>query len=164
MSAEICVEAIGVAVTAAGVYVAWKGLFYLGDQVKKAADANKTGNLMLVLTLEQGVINARVELARASKEALDLTSQQAPQKFIDSANMFLEERVENYLNSLDRLCACIVRGYVDDIEYRQDYRDTLKETIAKHPTRFDAATRHRNIIKLHSAWADDLHVSKKAIG
>lgn len=138
-----------------GVVVAAFGLWYLAAQVKKAADANRTASVMLVLTLEQAVSDNREKLAAVALKALDPKLQSAPESERKAAKLALDERVEEYLNSVDRLCACIIRKHVDEAEYRQDYRNTIIEIVKDYEERFRANSRHRNIIKVHHAWSDD---------
>jgi len=64
------------------------------------------------------------------------------------------EAQENYLNSLDRLCFCVLRNKFSEDELRADYRDVVKRAIEDFPGQFTAASPFRNILKLHNKWAD----------
>jgi len=71
------------------------------------------------------------------------------------AQLRYDERKEQYLNAADRLCACIVRGEVDENQYRQDYRPWIGEIVKQHADKLGPDTRHRNIMKIHNAWSED---------
>lgn len=139
----------------AGVVVAAAGLYYLARQVKKAADANRTSNVMLILTLEQTVSANREKLATAAVKMKDAADRKSPDAEIETARLAYEERIEEYLNSVDRLCACIVRKYVDEEEYRKDYRNGIMDIVKQHKNKLGPDTRHRNILKVHAAWSED---------
>lgn len=44
--------------------------------------------------------------------------------------LVFNEARENYLNSMDRLCACILRGQFPEEEYRKDYRNWVNEIMS----------------------------------
>lgn len=123
---------------------------------EQAAEANKISGLMAVLSLESALSEARFQLstsaARRSAAAGDasLTAEQ-----LRSINEFHEERIEQYLNSADRICACIRRGYVDEEQYRKDYRSWIAEIISHHKARFGPDTRHQNVLHVHNRWSQD---------
>ena len=59
---------------------------------------------------------------------------------------------QEYFNTLDRLCFCILKGYVQDKDWRAEYREVLRQTIARHEKDFLAASPYRNIITLSDKW------------
>ena len=145
---ELFVAFLGILVAAAGVWVANKQLGRAVDSIREAVAANRTASLMAVLSIEQLVADARVRFEDANHQLrIDPTS---------AATIELQEaRREQFLNAVDRLCACIRKGYVDEDEYKADYRDMVFEIVATYPALFAADTDHRHIKHVHDAWKDE---------
>ena len=147
--AIIAVTAIGSLGTAAGALLVWRQLTAMVAEQRISA-------LMAVLTLEESISRARGELSDAAAEAARIANDQSMNDVsLKIAKARYEEKTEQYLNTMDRLCACIVRGLVDEETYRQDYRPGLAEIVKQHAQRFGPDTRHRNILKVHQAWSED---------
>lgn len=75
-------------------------------------------------------------------------------EILDSASLYLDECIENYLNGLDRLCFCIIKEYFDNDEMKIEYRHVINDAVKENPTYFQQASKHRNIKKIHEKWAD----------
>lgn len=142
--------------TIGGAIIAAFGLFFIHKQIKEAVRSNRMSSLMAVLSLEESIAKARLDLstmaADRAKAALDLSKTPDELKVI---NQFYEERIEQYLNVTDRLCTCIRRKYVDEDQYRRDYRKWIDEVVSKHKDRFGVDTRHHNIRHVHEKWSQD---------
>jgi hypothetical protein len=137
--------------------IAIKTLKQLVQQVTIAATANSIDQLNALLILEQDMSGRRarlveihVDLDRIQKSEAYKTDTTILEPIIRQFN----EAQENYLNSLDRLCFCILRGKFSDDELRADYRDVVKRAIEDFPTHFTAASPFRNVLKIHNKWAD----------
>ncbi len=135
------------------------------NSLRVGVEANKTSNLMAVLALEEGLARSRAELSDAAREAAliaDEESEAADETTgLKLAKLRYDEKKEQYLNAADRLCACIIRGYVDEETYRQDYRPAIAEIVSQHRDRLGPDTRHRNILKVNDAWAQDKSAREK---
>lgn len=151
-------------VRGASLIVAILAALGLYKQIKHAAESLKTSSLMAVLALEDALAQrrsdlaeAQVEVARFAHEMDSMTpdAKSAAQALLNILQLRASERLEQYLNTLDRLCACIVRGNVDEEIYRQDYRGGVQDIVNGHADRFGANTRHPNVVKVHVAWRDD---------
>ena len=59
---------------------------------------------------------------------------------------------ENYFNSLDRLCFCFERNYVNEEDWCPEYRNLLKDTIAAYPDDFNEASPYRHIKNINKRW------------
>ncbi len=142
---DVLVGLLGVVVAAAAVYVAYKQLSRMVDGIHEAIAANRTASLMAVLSIEQMIVEARVRFEDAN-HALEKNG-------ADPALIELQEtRREQYLNAIDRLCACIRNGHVDEAEYKADFRDTIFELVDTYAALFAANTNHRHIKHVHDAW------------
>lgn len=126
-----------------------------------AAQANKNANLVTVLTMENSLWSARLRVAEAATQQMDAARRhkeedsETSDQLLKNAQLVYDEAKEQYLNVLDRLCACIVRGFVDEEVYRRDYRELIAETIRDHAPAFQVGTRHYNVVTVHEAWRDD---------
>ena len=53
---------------------------------------------------------------------------------------------------MDRLCYCIDRKYIEDKDWRAEYRNLLKDTIDNYPDDFNAASPYKNLLKINQEW------------
>ncbi|MED3311232.1 hypothetical protein COK59_04705 [Bacillus thuringiensis] len=126
----------------------------MAQSVDEAVKANALSTLNTVLTLEENVRRGRERLASATNEVKKLSAN--PSKVeVDFAEKSLNEAIENYLSSLDRLCACIRRNYVPEGEYRKDYREGIKTTIRNYTSHFGPGNPYINIVKLNDKWSEE---------
>lgn len=159
--ATIVISFVSVIVATTGIYLIYRQLQAMVASIQIAIDDNKNSNLMTVLALEESVSKCRVAMSEAAVKAA-LIADDEKRKNITEASIALtlaklqyDEKTEQYINALDRLCSCIVRGYIDEEQYRQDYRNGIAETIKNHKEFFGADTRHHNILAVHTAWSQD---------
>jgi hypothetical protein len=61
--------------------------------------------------------------------------------------------IENWLNSVDRLCFCILRNYFPEKDWKVEYRDFVKEIIQSFEYKFRADTKYPNILELNKKWS-----------
>lgn len=128
----------------------------MAQSVDEAVKANSLSTLNTVLTLEENVRRGRERLASATNEVNKLSANQNPSKVeVDFVGKSLNEAIENYLSSLDRLCACIRRNYVPEDEYRRDYREGIKTTIRNYASHFGPGNPYINIVKLNDKWSEE---------
>ncbi|KON88016.1 hypothetical protein AF332_15100 [Sporosarcina globispora] len=129
---------------ASSILIAQQQLKSMAQSVEQAARANS----LTVLTLEEATRRSREKLA-------DISTKVESYKDVELAKKAINEAIENYLNSLDRLCACIRRGHVPEDEYRKDYRDVIKQTIKNYKSYFGPGTSFTNILKLNEKWSEE---------
>lgn len=120
---------------------------------EEAVKSNRISGLGTFLEVENQIINSRRELTKASLNVLALKDK-GKQDELDSASLYLDECIENYLNGLDRLCFCIIKEYFDNDEMKIEYRHVINDAVKENPTYFQQASKHRNIKKIHEKWAD----------
>jgi hypothetical protein len=154
----------GVVVTAIGLGLVVVQLRRGAKELELSGEANKNSNLMAVLALESSLSDARSKLAEVASQMALIANESKDNEgeepvALTIVRLHYNERVEQYLNSADRLCACIIRGYVCETQYRQDYRPWISEIVKKHVDRLGPDTRHRNILKVNEAWSEDRNVS-----
>lgn len=144
ISAVIALIMLGVAISQ---------LNKLRIQVQEAVKSNRISELGTFLEVENQIKNSRRELTKASLNVLTLKDK-GRQDELDSASLYLDECIENYLNGLDRLCFCIIKEYFDNDDMKIEYRHVINDAVEKNPTYFQQASKHRNIKKIHEKWAD----------
>ena len=142
------------AIIAAIVYYAQ--LKKMNESVKTAADANSIATLNAVINLEKTITDNRNRLSQTAAEVSKLSSDTDTQHKQTVILVFNEAR-ENYLNSMDRLCACIIRGQIPEVDYRKDYINAINEIVThkNYNELMGVGTRYRNIVKLYEKWADE---------
>lgn len=66
-------------------------------------------------------------------------------------NMRMAGAVQNYLNALDRLCACVLRGLFDEDHAKDDYQEFISGAIATYAGEITSDKR-RNVYALAVRW------------
>jgi len=65
-----------------------------------------------------------------------------------------EEAKESYLNAIERLASCILKGQFPEAEMKTSYRGYIASTIKEFEDRFRAGTDYPRILELHQKWRD----------
>lgn len=154
-----------VIITGGGVIAAFVSLQQLVSQVKAAVDANRINRLIALLTLEETIADRRIRLTEICFETTQISEEiehlkqeskdatPANQK-MKSAKLKYEEAKQLYLNSLDRLCYCLLKGLLLEEELRADYRNYINDTVKQFEQDFSSATcPYRNIKEIYEKWA-----------
>jgi hypothetical protein len=122
-------------------------------QLKSLADSSRLSGLGAVLAMESE-INSRGEsldefsfkFERAIKDG------SIPSDQIELYEGRVLALTDTYLNSVDRLAFCILRGYLPEKDWRGEYELLLKTLLSDGglPT----AKNFDNIVRLHAKWND----------
>lgn len=64
----------------------------------------------------------------------------------------LDSAIENWLNSVDRLCYCIKNNYLTEKDWKAEYRDYIVEIVKKHENKFGESSRYTNIKDINTKW------------
>ncbi len=67
---------------------------------------------------------------------------------------FVNTTKESYFNAMDRLCFCIQKGYVDENEYRPEYRDMIKDTVKSFESDFRPGSPYNHIKQINDKWRE----------
>lgn len=123
------------------------------SEVKISAKNHRLEHLKVVLEIETQMNERKLELDKASKEVrqYDLRNDKS-EEAEEILSDFYESAKENYLNSLDRLCFCIDKKYLEDKDWRVEYRNALLQAIQMFPEDFAEASPYKNIKKVNSLW------------
>lgn len=134
------------------LWVAIRQLSKVASQIEIAARANSISQLSALLNLEQQIADRRLELSKAGI-ALSQAKGKGVEEF-DAAQLRYNEAKEVYLNSLDRLCFCVLKDLLHDDDIRLEYRDLIKSTVQMFADDFSLSSPYRNIRKVYDKWAD----------
>lgn len=72
---------------------------------------------------------------------------------IKSAQMKMRGAIQNYLNSLDRYCSCVLRRIVPQKSSKLEYKSVLDDAVIKFQEYVPEFDKHfPNIVKLRARW------------
>jgi len=134
------------------LWIAIRQLSKVASQIEVAAKANSLSQLSALLNLEQQIADRRLELSKAGIAIAQVRG--SPGEEFDSAKLRFNEAKEMYLNSLERLCFCVLRDLFHDDDIRLEYRDVIRAALTDFASDFGDASPYRNIRKVHNRWAD----------
>lgn len=137
-------------IAAVGVFVAYIQLRGLKKQITLAVNNQTRESLKIVLEIETQLNARKLEFDKANKsflESKDDNERECISAFIDTTK-------ESYFNALDRLCFCIQKGYVDENEYRPEYRDMIKDTVKQYESDFGPGSAYNHIKQINEKWKE----------
>lgn len=131
------------------VFVAWRQLRNLNNSFNMSAM-----NAVISLEAEMNKRDQRVNEIALEIQKLNF-SPPSPitTSLISFHNNQLTAAIESYLNALDRFCYCIVRDYLREDDWREEYRELIIQTVNTNPTFFGINTTYRNINTLFTRWS-----------
>ena len=147
------IAALGTAVAAViGLVIARGQLKSINDQIKIAVSNQKVESLKIVLEIETQMNSRKLEFDKASKQVRESRAVNASDEVMEILEDYFNSVKESYFNSMDRLCYCIDRKYIEDKDWRAEYRNLLKDTIDDYPDDFNAASPYKNLLKINQEW------------
>lgn len=117
-----------------------------------ASKDQKLNSLQIVLEIESQMNNRKVEFDKTAKEIRE--NKDNPDK-LEILKDYFNSAKENYFNSLDRLCFCILKKYLLDREWKADYRNLLLKTIETYESDFGEASPYKNLKELNRQWQSE---------
>jgi molecular chaperone GrpE (heat shock protein) len=126
------------------------GLCFVVVQLFQANKQLKGTTLTNVLSLEAEMnsrkekidnINHEIEMLNADKK-LTAEMQNIHEKSLEAA-------IENFLNSVERLCFCIKKGYLNEKEWKAEYRDLITGVVKTFEDKFGKSSKYTNIIDIN---------------
>lgn len=135
------------------------GLYQLRQlviQVKAAVDANRLSQLDALLQIERNLADSRNVLKKAGLKLVSYKENDTVSKNdFEVAVMDFNEAKQTHFNALDRLCATILSGLLDETQLRPEYRDYISDLVKEYPEDFGTTTPYRSVMKLYNTWADN---------
>jgi len=109
-------------------------------------------SLMAVLEIETQMNERKVRLDDCSARIKQGHADKVPKENMAILAGSFEAALEDYLNAMDRLCYCMLHGYLEDKDWRAEYRNYLNNAVKEFPNKFNEASPYRNIKKLNEKW------------
>lgn len=145
---------ISLVISVIGLPIAFSQIHNLKEQIKIQKENQRTESLKLVLEIETQITAMKMEFDKTSRQIREnkniLTDCQR-----DILSDFFDTAKENYFNALDRLCFCFEKNYVDEKDWRVEYRNVLKNTIDSYPNDFNEASPYRHIKNINKKWQEE---------
>lgn len=138
-----------------GILIAWRQLGKIQDQLKIAVSNQKVDSLKIVLEIETQMNSRKLEFDKASKQVREASLNKDTDEKMDILKDYFHATKESYFNSLDRLCYCIDKNYIDDKDWKSEYRNMLHETIVEYTDDFNEASPYNNIKNINRKWQQE---------
>lgn len=129
-----------------GILAGWIAWLQLG----KIINNQKVYAVKLVLELENRVNKYKSVLDSKNfkiKEILDKSKKN--EKSLEILTQARNIAKEDYFNALDRLCFCLVKGYLPEAEWKIEYKDMIINVVEKNADMFALNSPHTNIKKVY---------------
>lgn len=137
-------------IAAVGIWLAFSQLRGLKKQVELAVSNQAKDSLKIVLEIETQLNARKLEFDKANKDLLEATGDREREIILS----FIDTTRESYFNAMDRLCFCIQKGYVDENEYRPEYRDMIRDTVREFEVYFGAGSPYNHIKQINDRWKE----------
>jgi hypothetical protein len=142
----------GIAGALAAFCAVWQ-IPQIKNELKNANQQLKNSVLTNVLSLETEMNSRKERVDDVSHEYLLL---EKDDKLTEDINSIYTKRLttalENWLNSIDRLCFCIKNEYLSEKDWKAEYRDYIVDVVREHESKFGAASKYKNIIHINDKW------------
>jgi len=149
------VEWVSCGISAIIAFIAWRELGKINKQMEFAVKNQKQESLRIVLEIESQMNSRKLECNKAAKLIREAKEANPGVPIPESLLDYLETTEESFLNSIDRLCFCILKEYIIDKDWKCEYRNLIRDTIKDFPESFTEASPYRNIINLNRKWQDE---------
>lgn len=138
-------------ITGIGLFIAYKQLGGLKEQVALAVSNQSKDSLKIVLEIETQLNSRKLEFDKANNDFIVASKSGETNEIMET---FVSTTKESYFNAMDRLCFCIQKGYVDENEYRPEYRDMIKDTIKSFESDFGPGSPYNHIKQINDKWKE----------
>lgn len=142
--------------SAAAVLVALGGVYVAYGQLKRLNETLRTNSLMAVLAIESDLGERKEKIDELTRQiAINSSRSSVDSKELQAYQTALDAAIENWLNSLERVCFCINKGYIPEKDWRAEYRGYVADAIQNNGALYGAGTRYKNTIDVHEKWAGE---------
>ncbi len=116
------------------IAVAFAGILYAARQLRANATSALLQAEVMLFDNQRRITNASAEIISFEAKALFLPKTTDDEKKaiklkIKALTMKKQSAIENYLSSLDRFCACILRGVVPRRKTKREYQVILNNAV-----------------------------------
>jgi hypothetical protein len=135
-----------------GVWIAKNNLGTISKNLNLSVENQKLDHLKVVLEIETQMNSRKLEFDKASKSVREADADDVAENKLEIISDYFESAKESYFNSLDRLCFCIDKKYIQDKDWRVEYRNAIQNVITEFPDDFNEASPYKNIKKINRLW------------
>ena len=135
-----------------GVWIAKNNLETISKNLNISVKNQKLDHLKVVLEIETQMNSRKLEFDKASRSVREADIDNVAENKIEILSDYFESAKESYFNSLDRLCFCIDKKYIEDKDWRVEYRNAIQNVIANFPDDFNEASSYKNIKNVNKLW------------
>ena len=143
-----------------GIFIALYQIFqiklqleYGNKELKNTTSQLKNTTLTNVLSLEAEMNDRKekVDTINNEIEKLNLNGELTEERK-EIYLKFLNVAIENWLNSIDRLCFCIKNDYLIEKDWKAEYRDYVIDVVKTFEEKFGASSKYKNILDINNKW------------
>lgn len=113
---------------------------------------NKQNGIANVVACEGLMQTARARFSDSTVRKSKLLTDKASEEDLKLAEFVENEALEAYLNTIDRLCAAILRANIPEKDYRGDYAQFIANAMVTYSAKLGPETVHRNIVIAYNRW------------
>lgn len=150
---DICfqdiIAGINCLITISWLLIALFQLRGIKEQISIGVSNQAKDSLKIVLEIETQLNSRKLEFDKANKALAE-----SDEKNNEILSAFVETTKESYFNAMDRLCFCIQKGYVDENEYRPEYRNMIHDTVKTFEASFGASSPYNHIKQINEKWQE----------
>lgn len=150
------ISAVSATAACVSTIVACKSLKKTGEIIVESSEARKKSEeistVMMVLEIESQMNERKSAWDLSSKNIREAEEESVSKEKILIFADYHETTQENYFNALDRLCFCISKGYLEEKNWKVEYRNLLSDTIRDCEAKFGESTPYRHIVDLNRKW------------
>ncbi|MCL2844811.1 MAG: hypothetical protein FWE23_05100 [Chitinivibrionia bacterium] len=132
----------------------------LKKQLENGNSELRNANLQLKNTVLTNILSLETEM-NIRKEKVDEVGFEYEKlknagKLTDNLKNVYKSRInaalENWFNSIDRLCFCIKNEYLIEKDWKAEYRDYIIDVVKGHEGKFGVASKYKNIVDINEKW------------
>jgi len=150
------ISAVSAVAAAISAFVAYTSLKKTEVIIENNLDARKVSEdismVMMVLEIEGQMNERKSAWDKSSRSIREADLNDTPSEMMDIIIDYHATTKENYFNSLDRLCFCILKQFLKEKDWKVEYRNLLHNTIQDNESDFGVSTPYKNVVDLNYKW------------
>lgn len=111
----------------------------------------RNGSLDSILEIESQMNDRKSKVDEITNDVI-VNGANWSQPVKDAYSQWLNQAKENWYNAVDRFAFCVLRNYVEESEWKAEYRNYIHDIISRDSQRFQAGSAYRNMIDLDARW------------
>ena len=129
------------------------GAIFAIVQVYQIKNQLSSATLTNVLTLEAEMNSRKAKLDDINNE-IEKANLEGKIKQNAKAvfKRYQNSAIENWLNSVDRLCFCIKSNYLKEKDWKMEYRDYIIDIVRTYEDKFGESSLYTNIKDINQKW------------